>query len=97
MFPPVEVEVIGLKKSATINAFVDTLFSGFLCIPTETAKDLGLVLCSAEKYELGNGDSANLQRSGSVPGTHQRSRYHWLGQRQTANWGAFAGGLPVGD
>ena len=55
MHPKLELEVGGFKKKVTIEALIDTGFSGYLCLPLETAKDLGLELTGEEKYELANG------------------------------------------
>src|SRR5262249_4109445 len=46
---------IGTREKAKIKALVDTGFSGWLCLPTQTAKDLGLILAGYEKFELATG------------------------------------------
>lgn len=51
----VELEAGGLKRKVKIEALVDTGFSGYVCLPMEIAKDLGLVLSGDEKFELANG------------------------------------------
>lgn len=38
-----------------LRALVDSGFFGYVCIPLETAKDLGLVLCGSETFELADG------------------------------------------
>ena len=53
--PMVDLEVIGAQKSAKIKALVDTAFSGYVSVPFSIAKDLGLVLCGEERFELANG------------------------------------------
>jgi clan AA aspartic protease len=51
----VELEVIGSKKKAKVEALIDTGFTGYVCIPVKVARDLGLELCGEEEYELANG------------------------------------------
>jgi clan AA aspartic protease len=53
--PKLEVEISGLSKRSKIEALIDTGFTGFLCIPVDVAKELGLILCGEEKFELANG------------------------------------------
>jgi clan AA aspartic protease len=65
--PMVEVEVIGTKKRKKITALVDTGFSGYLCIPIATARDLGLELCGVQEVQVADGRWINqLEYSGKV-------------------------------
>ncbi|MFQ6044120.1 MAG: hypothetical protein ACE5PV_24965 [Candidatus Poribacteria bacterium] len=51
----VEIEVKGSLESIVISAFIDTCFDGYICLPTETAIQLGLLLFSCESFELADG------------------------------------------
>ncbi len=50
-----ELVVTGLRAQARVDAVIDTGFSGDLCLPIETAIQLGLELCGIEFYELADG------------------------------------------
>src|SRR5437773_9103842 len=55
MHPTVDVEVIGIKGRMKLKATVDTGFTGYICVPSKIAHELGLVLIGEEDYELANG------------------------------------------
>lgn len=50
-----EVTVIGGRQSIVIDAVVDSGFNGDLCLPTQTAIQLGLELCGLQRVELADG------------------------------------------
>jgi clan AA aspartic protease len=50
-----QVVVSGIRAQAKVDAVIDTGFSGELCLPIETAIQLGLELCGIEFYELADG------------------------------------------
>lgn len=53
--PTAEIEVIGTRRRRRVTALIDTGFSGYLCIPTTIARDLGLELCGSQEVELADG------------------------------------------
>src|SRR5262249_17803664 len=55
MHPTIDVEVIGSKDSVKLKALIDTGFTGYVCVPSKIAQQLGLVLIGEEDYELANG------------------------------------------
>ncbi|MBI3410505.1 MAG: aspartyl protease family protein [Planctomycetes bacterium] len=55
MFPMVEVEVQGLRGRANIPALLDTGFSGYMCLPTDLAVELGLQLAGTNVVEYADG------------------------------------------
>ena len=59
MTPLAEIEVIGSKNRVTLEAVVDTGFSGFVCIPILIGQTLGLELRSVHPMELANGQSVS--------------------------------------
>ena len=55
MFPTVRVIVEGQRDKAAVDALLDTGFSGFLCLPTEKAVELGLMLKGRDIVEYADG------------------------------------------
>jgi len=55
MAPQVDVVVGGTRRKVKVRACIDTGFDGDVCIPIETALDLGLELIGAENVELADG------------------------------------------
>jgi predicted aspartyl protease len=55
MFPVVDVAVKGTRGKAKVRALLDTGFSDFLCLPTETAVQLGLELAGRTPVEFADG------------------------------------------
>jgi len=51
----VRVGIIGRKKELEVDAVIDTGFDGYLCLPLQTAIQLGLELCDTMKVELADG------------------------------------------
>ena len=51
----VDIEIKGSLESVVVPAFIDTCFDGYICLPTETAIQLGLLLFSCESFELADG------------------------------------------
>jgi predicted aspartyl protease len=51
----VDIEVKGSLDSKTVSAFIATCFDGYICLPTEIAVQLGLLLCACEPFELADG------------------------------------------
>jgi predicted aspartyl protease len=51
----VDMEVKGGLDSKAVSAFIDTCFDGYICLPTEIAVQLGLLLFAYEPYELADG------------------------------------------
>lgn len=51
----VDIEVKGGLDSKTVSAFIDTCFDGYICLPTEIAVQLGLLLRACESFELADG------------------------------------------
>jgi clan AA aspartic protease len=50
-----KVGVIGRKMEMAVDAVIDTGFDGYLCLPVQTAIQLGLELCDTMKVELADG------------------------------------------
>jgi hypothetical protein len=46
----VDMEVKGGLDSKAVSAFIDTCFDGYICLPTEIAVQLGLLLFAYEPY-----------------------------------------------
>ncbi|MBI3821058.1 MAG: aspartyl protease family protein [Planctomycetes bacterium] len=55
MFPAVDLEVAGTRGKAKVRAILDTGFTGFLCLPTEVAVQLGLELKGRDTIEYADG------------------------------------------
>lgn len=53
--PKCKITVKGTRKSVTIEAVIDTGFSGFLCIPVSIAIQIGLELFGQETVILADG------------------------------------------
>ena len=51
----VDIEVKGSLESVVVSAFIDTCFDGYVCLPTEIAIQLGLLLSAYELFELADG------------------------------------------
>jgi len=51
----VDIEVKGGLESVVVSAFIDTGFDGCVCLPTEIAVQLGLLLSACETFELADG------------------------------------------
>ena len=51
----VRVSVLGRKMEITVDAVIDTGFDGYLCLPLQTAIQLGLELSGSIKVELADG------------------------------------------
>jgi clan AA aspartic protease len=51
----IEITVIGRRQQITVDAFVDTGFDGWICLPTSIAIQLGLELRSVQEMELADG------------------------------------------
>ena len=51
----IEIAVGGSRGEISLNAIVDTGFSGDVSLPTSTAVQLGLELCGSEIFELADG------------------------------------------
>ena len=67
MVPTFPIEVIGSRSSIAVEASVDTCFEGEVCIPVETAIQLGVELVGRENVEYGDGSiSSELVFSGQV-------------------------------
>ena len=71
----VEIEVSGLRASATVEAVVDTGFDGAVCLPLDIAVPLGLELAGTEWAEYADG---RIERELWFRGTVQ-----FLGETQT--------------
>ena len=50
-----EITVIGGWQTVFIEGIVDPGFNGDLCLPTQIAAQLGLVLCGLQRIELADG------------------------------------------
>jgi clan AA aspartic protease len=75
IIPTIELEVFGSKKKQKITALIDTGFSGYLCIPVDIARELGLELTGTQEVQLADGRWVNqLEFTGQVV---------FLGQAQT--------------
>lgn len=55
MTPKATIIVGGLRRSARINAIVDTGFNGYVCIPIKTARNLGLELIGSLVAQYADG------------------------------------------
>lgn len=51
----VAITVIGGRQTVLIEGIVDPGFNGDLCLPTQTAIQLGLELCGLQRIELADG------------------------------------------
>jgi clan AA aspartic protease len=51
----VRVGVIGRKMEIAVDAVIDTGFDEYLCLPVQTAIQLGLELCDTMKVEFADG------------------------------------------
>ena len=51
----VDIEIKGSLESVVVSAFIDTCFDGYVCLPTEIAVQLGLLLAAYESFELADG------------------------------------------
>ena len=56
MHPKLELEVGGTRRKVKIAALIDTGFTGYLALPVDIAKELGVELSGQEKFELANGE-----------------------------------------
>ena len=62
-----EITVIGGRQTIVIGGIVDSGFNGDLCLPTQTATQLGLELCGLQRIELADGTKKrNLIFAGEV-------------------------------
>jgi clan AA aspartic protease len=50
-----KVTVIGGRQTIVIDAVVDSGFNGDICLPAQTAIQLGLELCGLQRVELADG------------------------------------------
>lgn len=55
--PTLDIEIVGLGKTAKLTCLVDTGFTGFLSIPLLQALPLGLVLAGTTTVTFANGAS----------------------------------------
>lgn len=51
----VDIEVKGSLESVVVSTLIDTGFDGYVCLPTEIAVQLGLLLSAYENFELADG------------------------------------------
>jgi clan AA aspartic protease len=55
MTPMADVEVAGIRRKVAVKAVIDSGFDGHLCLPTESAVNLGLELSGRNEVELADG------------------------------------------